>query len=119
MRLVRNLSAPTLARRLTARLRGPYRSEVFVQGDAAIQVRGGCLPPSSRRGFCRARAIVRRAWLGLRLRAWDAWPRVERLVSFTCAALGLLIVSPLLAMAAIAIKLSSAGPVLYRQERIG
>ena len=35
------------------------------------------------------------------------------------AALGLLLTSPLLALAAIAIKLGSRGPVIYRQERVG
>ena len=35
------------------------------------------------------------------------------------AALGLALTSPLLALAAIAIKLSSRGPVVYRQERVG
>jgi lipopolysaccharide/colanic/teichoic acid biosynthesis glycosyltransferase len=35
------------------------------------------------------------------------------------AALGLLLVSPVLALAAIAIRLGSRGPVLYRQRRVG
>ena len=43
-------------------------------------------------------------------------PRVADLV---IAVLGLIIVSPLLLIAAIAIKLESRGPVLYRQPRVG
>jgi lipopolysaccharide/colanic/teichoic acid biosynthesis glycosyltransferase len=38
---------------------------------------------------------------------------------FLCAFLGLLILSPLLLVIAIAIKLSSRGPVFFRQERVG
>lgn len=37
----------------------------------------------------------------------------------TLAALGLVILSPLLALLALAVKLSSPGPVFYRQERVG
>jgi exopolysaccharide biosynthesis polyprenyl glycosylphosphotransferase len=43
----------------------------------------------------------------------------KRLMDITGALFGLLILSPLLAAIAIAIKLSDAGPVLYFQERMG
>jgi exopolysaccharide biosynthesis polyprenyl glycosylphosphotransferase len=44
---------------------------------------------------------------------------LKRLVDVTGATLGLLVLSPILAGAALAIKLSSRGPVLYAQERFG
>jgi lipopolysaccharide/colanic/teichoic acid biosynthesis glycosyltransferase len=43
----------------------------------------------------------------------------KRLVDLAAAAVGLLLLSPLLAAAAVAVKLSSPGPVLFRQERVG
>ncbi len=43
----------------------------------------------------------------------------KRAFDFLCALLGLLILSPLLLVIAIAIKLSSHGPVFFQQERIG
>ncbi len=44
---------------------------------------------------------------------------LPRAADVLLAALGLLATSPLLALAAVAIKLTSAGPVIYRQRRIG
>ena len=43
----------------------------------------------------------------------------KRLLDVAAAAVGLLLLSPLLAAAAVAVKLSSPGPVLFRQERVG
>jgi exopolysaccharide biosynthesis polyprenyl glycosylphosphotransferase len=43
----------------------------------------------------------------------------KRAIDLIAAALGLAITAPLLAIAAIAIKLDSRGPVLYRQQRLG
>jgi lipopolysaccharide/colanic/teichoic acid biosynthesis glycosyltransferase len=40
-------------------------------------------------------------------------------VDIALAALGLLLASPLVAVAALAIKLTSRGPVIYRQHRVG
>jgi lipopolysaccharide/colanic/teichoic acid biosynthesis glycosyltransferase len=77
------------------------------------------LVSSSREGPARARALLRRALLVLRLRLRDARPFLRRLFTALVAALGLIAVAPLLALAAVAIKLSSPGPVLFRQERIG
>jgi exopolysaccharide biosynthesis polyprenyl glycosylphosphotransferase len=45
--------------------------------------------------------------------------RVKRMMDLTCALLGLVVLSPLLALVAVAIKLESRGPVFYRQWRIG
>lgn len=43
----------------------------------------------------------------------------KRLFDVTCAALGLLVLSPLLLLAAVWIKLDSPGPALFRQTRVG
>jgi exopolysaccharide biosynthesis polyprenyl glycosylphosphotransferase len=44
---------------------------------------------------------------------------VKRGFDIVCASLGLLVVSPLMIAAAVAIKLDSRGPVLFRQLRVG
>lgn len=44
---------------------------------------------------------------------------IKRLLDFGVALVGLVLLSPLLVYIAIKVKLSSPGPVLYRQERIG
>lgn len=44
---------------------------------------------------------------------------VKRLMDVILAAVGLVVLSPLLAVLAVLVKLSSPGPVLYRQERCG
>ncbi len=45
--------------------------------------------------------------------------RVKRLVDVVASLFGLLLSSPLAAFAAVAIKLTSSGPVMFRQERLG
>jgi exopolysaccharide biosynthesis polyprenyl glycosylphosphotransferase len=50
----------------------------------------------------------------------DGWPlAVKRAVDIAGAALALLVFSPLMIAAAAAVKLTSAGPVVYAQERYG
>ena len=44
---------------------------------------------------------------------------LRRLLSFTVAVIGILVVAPLIVLIAIAIKATSPGPVLYTQTRIG
>lgn len=44
---------------------------------------------------------------------------LKRFLDVTVAALGLLLTSPFILVAAVAIRLDSPGPVLYRQERVG
>jgi lipopolysaccharide/colanic/teichoic acid biosynthesis glycosyltransferase len=46
-------------------------------------------------------------------------PGLPRAADVGIAALGLVLASPVLALAALAIKLSSRGPVIYRQRRVG
>jgi lipopolysaccharide/colanic/teichoic acid biosynthesis glycosyltransferase len=45
--------------------------------------------------------------------------RLTRAVNFVLAALALFLATPLLLLIALAIKLTSRGPVLYTQERVG
>ena len=47
------------------------------------------------------------------------WSALKRLMDILASALGLLILSPLLAVIAVGVKLSSPGPVLFRQTRVG
>jgi lipopolysaccharide/colanic/teichoic acid biosynthesis glycosyltransferase len=44
---------------------------------------------------------------------------LKRALDVVCSAVGLLLLSPALAAAALAVKLSSPGPVLFRQVRVG
>lgn len=89
------------------------------RGSPVYSSSGGGPPPSSRRGLTRVRANLRRSLLGVRLRLRDAGPFVQRLLAGALAGLGLLVLLPLLIAVAVAIKLTSPGRVLYRQERIG
>ena len=47
------------------------------------------------------------------------YPAAKRAFDATASAAGLVLLSPLLAAAALAVKASSPGPVLFRQERMG
>jgi exopolysaccharide biosynthesis polyprenyl glycosylphosphotransferase len=51
------------------------------------------------------------------LRAQQLW--VKRIVDLVGSGLGLLLISPLLALIALAIKVDSRGPVFFAQERVG
>lgn len=44
---------------------------------------------------------------------------VKRMIDVTCSTLGLLALSPLLLAVALAIRLESKGPVIYKQRRVG
>ncbi|MGH9307257.1 MAG: sugar transferase, partial [Acidimicrobiales bacterium] len=43
----------------------------------------------------------------------------KRLIDITAASIGLILVSPVLALAALAIRIQDRGPIFYRQERVG
>lgn len=45
--------------------------------------------------------------------------RIKRILDIVASLIGLILLSPVFALIAISIKLDSAGPVLFRQERIG
>lgn len=44
---------------------------------------------------------------------------IKKILDFTCSVIGLIVLSPLFAAVAIAIKLDSPGPVFFRQARVG
>ncbi len=58
--------------------------------------------------------------IGLRSSPMEGWPRViKRLLDFVGSGLGLILTSPLMLAIAVAVKLSSPGPVFFRQRRMG
>ena len=58
--------------------------------------------------------------IGLRGSRLEGWPRVlKRVIDVSGSLLFVMIFSPLMALIAIGVKLSSPGPVLYRQKRMG
>lgn len=44
---------------------------------------------------------------------------IKRILDFLCSLLGLIILSPILLVVAIAIKIDSKGPIIFKQKRIG
>lgn len=59
-------------------------------------------------------------FLGLRQNPQYGWPRIaKRAMDVVVASLALLLLAPVMTLLAVAIKLSSPGPVFYRQKRIG
>ena len=58
--------------------------------------------------------------LRVRQAAFTAWTwHVKRAIEFTVAGCLLMITAPVMALAAVAIRVSSSGPILFRQPRIG
>jgi lipopolysaccharide/colanic/teichoic acid biosynthesis glycosyltransferase len=84
----------------------------------AITVMAGYRLGAPRRAGLRL-ARVRRARLQSRLWCQESGNRVRRALDIVASALGLLVISPLLVLVAIAMKLTSPGPLLFQQERIG
>jgi lipopolysaccharide/colanic/teichoic acid biosynthesis glycosyltransferase len=62
---------------------------------------------------------LQRLELLTRLWAHDAKRGIRRILDIVSSGLGLVLLSPLLVLTAIAIKVTSPGPILYRQERLG
>jgi lipopolysaccharide/colanic/teichoic acid biosynthesis glycosyltransferase len=77
------------------------------------------LPPALRSREARFAALSRRVRLRIKLALIDFGPYVRRAIDVIVTGLGLIAITPILALAAAAIKLTSKGPVLFRQERIG
>ncbi len=72
----------------------------------------------------RRRRHVTGAWLHRqRLRAGllliDMGPRIRRAIDVVASVVALLVLAPVLLVCAVGIKLTSAGPVLFRQQRVG
>src|SRR5262245_35870964 len=64
-------------------------------------------------------AWARRVRLMLVLSLQDKGPYVRRAIDVVASGIALVFAFPVLAIAALAVKLTSPGPVFYRQERIG
>ena len=78
------------------------------------QTHSSSLPLSPSRSF-----FIRRLLLRARLFRKDLGPAARRLIDIGLTMVGLVVLSPVFAIAAIAIKLSSKGPVFFYQERVG
>ncbi|NUQ73229.1 MAG: sugar transferase [Polyangiaceae bacterium] len=77
------------------------------------------LPPAMRsplaRTAARARRMRLRALLGLR----SVGPAARRAIDIAASLIALILLSPVFLVAAIAIKATSRGPILFKQERVG
>src|SRR5262245_27516717 len=52
--------------------------------------------------------------------ATDPWARlIKRVIDIVLSSIALVVLSPIFALIALAVRLDSRGPVLFRQERIG
>ena len=65
--------------------------------------------------------MLRPSWLifSSSSRRMRVYKRTRRLVDVLLATLGLIVSTPVMALAAVAIKIDSRGPIFYRQERVG
>jgi lipopolysaccharide/colanic/teichoic acid biosynthesis glycosyltransferase len=50
---------------------------------------------------------------------WDSRRHLKRLIDFSAALIGMIVLSPILLATAIAVKLTSPGPIIFRQQRFG
>src|SRR5207249_5823914 len=61
------------------------------------------------------------SWLifsdGFRASRWTRF--IKRMLDLSLSVIGSIVAAPIMLLTAIAVKLDSAGPVLYRQERVG
>ncbi len=77
------------------------------------------LPPAVSGRSARLRARFGRFGTGAAAFVNTAGPRLRRTIDIVVASAGLLFIMPILVAAAIAIKVTSPGPLLFKQERIG
>src|SRR5207244_9322041 len=111
----RGLDLPGGAAR-SAGLAGPGRGGPAQASDSGS---GACVLLPARdlgddRGACQVRPVRPAPAVGA-----DRGHAVNRSLDVAGASLGLALASPLLAAAALAIKLDDGGPVFYRQRRVG
>ncbi len=65
---------------------------------------------------------INHTWLfqeGFEIARTPVFARAKRIVDITLSTIGLMVFAPFLALAAVAIKLTDPGPILFRQTRIG
>lgn len=77
------------------------------------------MPRALRGAAGRSSARARRVRLRALLRMRSVGPAARRLIDVLIAGIALVLLSPLLIVAAAAVKLTSPGPVFFRQERVG
>lgn len=77
------------------------------------------LPPAMRSPRCRRAARARRVLLHMKLGLLAVGPVIRRAIDVVASFCALVALSPVFLVAAVAIKLTSKGPVLFRQERVG
>lgn len=111
--LVRTLHFPASA---VERRSGTHETNGYRGTKLPYRVQGG---PAAQRSFYRTQVPIRvetAAFAPLIVRPLPLWKRCMDIVG---ASIGVLILMPVLAVIALAIKLSSEGPVLFRQSRGG
>lgn len=71
-------------------------------------------------GSVRSTDVIHGQFIVLQTNPLNAWQQnVKRLIDIGTALMGTLLLTPLLIFTAIRVKISSPGPILYRQQRIG
>jgi len=90
-----------------------------IENERANQSKVERLPPALRGALSRNAAQARRVRLNLFLALGAVGPMVRRVLDVVVAGAALIILMPLLLAAAAAIKITSPGPILFRQERVG
>jgi lipopolysaccharide/colanic/teichoic acid biosynthesis glycosyltransferase len=77
------------------------------------------LPPAMRSPSCRKAARARRVRLRMALGFRAVGPVLRRAIDILASLGALIVLSPVFLVAAIAIKVTSKGPILFKQERVG
>jgi len=77
------------------------------------------LPPAMRSPLCRKAARARRMRLRAELGLRAVGPVLRRAIDIGATLVALILLSPVFLVAAIAIKATSRGPILFKQERVG
>ena len=106
------------------------RADLFLADSASLTLLPGGLPtgasgsvtpsaPSSADGPVPAFELAPAPAPIFSIAALARYQRIERLVNIVLAALALTIAAPLMLFIAIAVRLTSAGPIFYRQPRVG
>jgi lipopolysaccharide/colanic/teichoic acid biosynthesis glycosyltransferase len=90
-----------------------------VLSPARLFVRAFGIPTRAQLAALLPRKQLRRMVLRTQLALFSCGPTLRRSIDVLVTGLGLLCLSPLLAVVALAVKLDSRGPVFFAQERLG
>lgn len=86
--------------------------------DVAVKIEAGTLDILS--GSVRTSNVLGAVLIDLQTGLMPEWQQnIKRVVDVVCAFFALLLLSPLAVFIALRVRLSSSGPIFYRQERIG